>query len=240
MGNNILILHEFSEKAKIAETVLEEWQKYNLIKPIGFTEDKTPLYSEESLDKVIQIKKFQGMGYELEEIQKIFKKVGLPKSVSTGIERSGKNQFLTIGNLAEHVGVSTRTIKHWEDKGIIVPDTRSEGGFRLYSKGYIYLCKLIKDLQLFGYSLEEIKKVSDYFREFLDLQKDLNQFSKSEVDLKLNTMLQEIQVLFDKMKNLKEGIQRWEDLLKKKRREIINMKNQIERRTKIKKENSNA
>ena len=58
--------------------------------------------------------------------------------------------------------------------------------------------------------------------------------------MKLNTMLQEIQFLFDKMKNLKEGIQRWEDLLKKKRREIINMKNQIERRTKIKKENSNA
>ena len=240
MGNNILILHEFSEKAKTVETVLEEWQKYNLIKPIGFTEDKTPLYSEESLDKVIQIKKFQEMGYELEEIQKIFKKVGRPKSVSTGIERSGKNQFLTIGNLAEHVGVSTRTIKHWEDKGIIVPDTRSEGGFRLYSEGYIYLCKLIKDLQLFGYSLEEIKKVSDYFREFLDLQKDLNQFSRAEVDMKLNTMLQEIQFLFDKIKNLKEGIQRWEDLLKKKRREIINMKNQIERRTKIKKENSNA
>ena len=115
MGNNILILHEFSEKAKIAETILEEWQKYNLIKPIGFTEDKTPLYSEESLDKVIQIKKFQEMGYELEEIQKIFKKVGRPKSVSTGMERSGKNQFLTIGNLAEHVGVSTRTIKHWEE-----------------------------------------------------------------------------------------------------------------------------
>jgi DNA-binding transcriptional MerR regulator len=240
MSKKVLMQHEFANKVRIPEKTLEEWQKCGLIKPVGFTEDKIPLYSEVAVEKVNQIQKFQAMGYELEEIQKIFKKVGLPKTLQSNAERTSKNQFLTVGNLADRVGVSTRTIKHWEDKGIIVPDTRSEGGFRLYSEVYIYLCKLIKDLQLFGYSLEEIKTISDYFREFLTIQKDLHHYSQEEVDQKCNTMLQEIQVLFDTMRSLKEGIHRWEDLLKKKKRELISLKSQNEKQSKTKKESSNA
>jgi len=73
-------------------------------------------------------------------------------------EKSAKlKKHLTIGGLAKRVGVSARNIKHWEDKGIIEPDMRSEGGFRLYSQVFVYLCDLIKDLQLFGYKTGEKK-----------------------------------------------------------------------------------
>ncbi len=65
---------------------------------------------------------------------------------------------------------------------------RSEGGFRLYSKGYVHLCKLIQDLQLFGYTLEEIKAISDYFRDFLAFQERLEAFDKDEVAPKLEAM----------------------------------------------------
>ena len=114
-----------------------------------------------------------------------------------------------------------------EDKGIIDPDMRSEGGFRLFSEIYIYLCKLIKDLQLFGYSLEEIKKISDLFRDFLAIEKNPVIFKKDETAAKLSQMLSEIQILFDKMALFKQGIQRWEDLLKKKKKEILSLRNQI-------------
>ena len=227
---------EFAKKYHVPETTLITWQKCGLIQPVGFTEDKIPLYSETMADRVVQIQKFQEMGYNLDAIQKIFKKVGLPKSDMDKESRSGKSQFITVGNLAERVGISPRTIKHWEDKGIIEPDTRSEGGFRLYSETYVYLCQLIRDLQLFGYSLEEIKAISDYFREFLTIQKDFKQLAKSEIGPKIETMLKEIQILFDKMKSFKEGIQRWEDLLRKKKRELTQMKNQIDRQNKPKKE----
>ena len=112
---------------------------------------------------------------------------------------------------------------------------RSEGGFRLYSNEYVYLCQLIQALQLFGYSLEEIKKISDYFRDFLSIQKNLKKYKKTEIDGKLESMLQEIKVLFEKMKLFKAGIQRWEDLLKKKRKEILNLRNQNQKRSEVKK-----
>ena len=83
-------------------------------------------------------------------------------------------------------------------------------------------------------------RIYNFFREFLAIQKNLRQFQKAEVGIKLNTWLHEIQLLFDKMNSLKEGIQRWEDLLKKKKRELIHMKNQNEKQTKPKKGKNNA
>jgi hypothetical protein len=43
-------------------------------------------------------------------------------------------------------------------------------------------------------------------------------------------MLREIKVLFDKMVLLQKGIERWEDLLKKKRKEILDLKNKNQKR----------
>ena len=57
----------------------------------------------------------------------------MPQVTPDKITNKKNNSYLTVGNLADKIGVSPRTIKHWEDKGIIEPDMRSDGGFRLYS-----------------------------------------------------------------------------------------------------------
>lgn len=240
MKKSIFIREEFLEKAGISEARLSEWEKNKLIKPVGFTDDQVPFYTDQTLEHVNQILKLQELGYGSEEIQKIIRKVGLPKTGAGTGELPEIDKYLTVGHLAEAVGVSPRTIKHWEDKGIIEPDMRSEGGFRLYSKIYILLCKLIQDLQLFGYTLEQIKLISDYFRDFLAIQGNPELFPKTELAQKLDLMLNEIQELFAKMTLLKEGIQRWEDLLKKKRREILTLRIQNQKRPEVVKGETNG
>ncbi|MBN2029697.1 MerR family transcriptional regulator [bacterium] len=235
MEKHLFILDELCSKANVSKRLLQEWEKFRLIAPVGFTDEKIPLYSESSIEKALNIQKLLELGYEMKDVQKIIKKIGMPQSSDKQEPDMPSNQYLTVGHLADKVGISPRTVKHWEDKGIIEPDMRSEGGFRLYSEAYVYLCQLIKDLQLFGYSLEEIKIISSYFRDFLNIQKNIHVYKKTEIDMKLESMLQEIQVLFDKMKLFKEGIQRWEDLLKKKKKEILNLKNQNQKRSDIKK-----
>ncbi len=202
-----------------------EWENSELIEQSGISDENIPYYSSIEYEKGIHIKKFIELGYELDNIQKIIKKVGLPQLTPDKITNKKNNNYLTVGNLADKIGVSSRTIKHWEDKGIIEPDMRSDGGFRLYSSGYVYLCNLIQDLQLFGYTLEEIKIVSDYFRDFWMVQNNIDYFNKEETALKLNEMLKAIEGLFAKMLLLKEGIARWEELLKKKKKEIVSLKN---------------
>jgi DNA-binding transcriptional MerR regulator len=230
MNKNIFMRDEFIAKFGLREATLRDWEEAKLLKPVGFTDDKIPLYSEETTAMIAHIQKLTDLGYETEEIQKIIKKVGLPKTVEKKRKPEESDEYLTIGNLAERVGLSPRTIKHWEDKGIIEPDMRSEGGFRLYSEAYIYLCELIRDLQLFGYTLEDIKKASDYFRYFLAVQENPDAFSKAEISSRLDEMLAEIKVLFDKMSLLQKGIKRWEDLMKKKRKEILDLKHKYRKR----------
>jgi DNA-binding transcriptional MerR regulator len=189
---------------------------------------------------VAHVRKLAELGYRLEEIQKIIKKVGLPQDGSARKETPEMDRFLTVGSLAERSGVSPRTIKHWEDKGIIEPDMRTEGGFRLYSESYVFLCQLIRDLQLFGYTLEEIKVISDDVRALMAIQNGLDAFPNAEVDAKLGAMLRAIQALFDKMDMLKEGIERWEDLLKKKKKDIHALKAKSQKRGKAPKGDGHA
>ena len=42
--------------------------------------------------------------------------------------------LLQIGQVAERTGLSLRTIRFYEENGLVIPTARSEGGFRLYSE----------------------------------------------------------------------------------------------------------
>jgi DNA-binding transcriptional MerR regulator len=240
MNKDVLTLDDLALKVGVAPDLLAAWTKAKLLKPDGFGDGKAPLFAAGSLERVAHIRRLADLGYGTDEILKIIKKVGLPHDGRGRKRATDKDRFLTVGNLAERSGVSPRTIKHWEDKGIIEPDMRTEGGFRLYSESYVFLCQLIRDLQLFGYTLDEVKAVSDDVRTLLAIEAAPNSFPRPEAEKKLEAMLVAIQGLFDKMKLLEEGIERWEDLLKKKRKDVLAVQAKNRKRGKKAKEGSDA
>ncbi|MCX6566111.1 MAG: MerR family transcriptional regulator [Candidatus Aminicenantes bacterium] len=231
---------ELAEKTGIEPIELDLWTKAKILKPVGFAEDKSAFYAVQDVDRVSHIRKLRELGYGLEEIQKIIKKYGWPQAAGGDKKPAKKDKLLTVGLLAEKAGVSSRTIKHWEEVGILDPDLRSEGGFRLYDETYVFLCQLIRDLQLFGYSLEEIKSVSDSVRDFLSVEKDLASFSREAAGRKLDDLLAAVESLNKKMRQLREGIDRWEDLLKKKKKEIVGLKSKNAKRPAAVSEESHA
>ncbi|MHB8054013.1 MAG: MerR family transcriptional regulator [Candidatus Aminicenantales bacterium] len=240
MGKKMMTKTELSEKTGTTAIELDLWTKAKILKPVGFADDKSPFFAVQDVDRVSHVRKLRELGYGLEELQKIIKKYGWPQAVGGEKKTAVKEKFLTVGLLAEKAGVSPRTIKHWEDVGILDPDLRSEGGFRLYDETYVFLCKLIRDLQLFGYSLEEIKSVSDSVRDFFSLEKDPALFSREETGLKLDGLLADVESLNKKMSQLREGIDRWEDLLKKKKKEIAGLKAKNAKRPAAASESSHA
>jgi DNA-binding transcriptional MerR regulator len=215
---------ELAERAGIDQDTLDRWVDAGLVQPDGRGSTGVPFFSESVIERIGHIRRFLEMGYGEEEIAKILRKVGLPEEGRRRGGRSEAENLLTVGALAESVGVSPRTIKHWEDKGIIEADARSEGGFRLYQEHYVYLCHLIQDLQLFGYSLDQIKQISDYFRDFMVLRDDLTQYSADEAERKLGEMLAEIDNLFQTTAQLRSGIERWEKLLNKHKKLIADLR----------------
>ena len=69
-------------------------------------------------------------------------------------------KFMQIGEVAERTGVTQRALRFYEEKGLLKPPQRLDGGFRLYSEEDVQRVELIKKLQtLLGFSLAEIKEM---------------------------------------------------------------------------------
>ncbi|MBN9211165.1 MAG: MerR family transcriptional regulator [Microbacterium sp. 71-36] len=63
---------------------------------------------------------------------------------------------MQIGELAERTGLSIRTLRHYDEIGLLRPSARSEGGFRLYTPDDESRLLLIRRMKPLGYSLEQM------------------------------------------------------------------------------------
>ncbi len=63
--------------------------------------------------------------------------------------------FHQIGAVADRVGLSLRTIRHYEEVGLVIPSGRSGGGYRQYSDADIDRLMQVKAMKPLGFSLEE-------------------------------------------------------------------------------------
>ncbi len=64
-----------------------------------------------------------------------------------------------IGEVADRTGLSLRTLRHWEEMGLVTPTGRSEGGFRLYGEEDIQRVLLARALKPADFSLEELQEI---------------------------------------------------------------------------------
>lgn len=64
-----------------------------------------------------------------------------------------------IGEVADAVGLSLRTIRHYDELRVVVPSGRSTGGFRLYTDDDVDRLRLVKRMKPLDFSLDEIREV---------------------------------------------------------------------------------
>lgn len=69
--------------------------------------------------------------------------------------------FVRIEQVAVRTGLTKRTLRYYEEIGLLAPPTRTEGGYRLYSETDIQQLERIKRLKdLLGFSLSEIREIA--------------------------------------------------------------------------------
>lgn len=66
-----------------------------------------------------------------------------------------------IGEVAEQTGLSLRTIRYYEEVGLVSPSARTSGGFRLYSETDVARLRLIRRMKPLEFTLEEMRRVLD-------------------------------------------------------------------------------
>ena len=64
-----------------------------------------------------------------------------------------------IGELAERTGLSLRTIRHYDEVGLLEPTGRTVGGFRLYTHDDFTRLMVIRRMKPLGFTLEEMTEL---------------------------------------------------------------------------------
>lgn len=106
-----------------------------------------------------------------------------------------KEDSVPIGALAKELGITTRTIRYYEEIGLMGTPNRLGGGTRTYSKEDILRLKFILKLKELGISLKEILELSEIF--------DINAQNFETITPKLIEILdQHIAKVDDKIANL--------------------------------------
>ena len=69
---------------------------------------------------------------------------------------------LKIGEFSQMMQVTVKTLRHYEQKGLLLPDEVDEWtGYRYYSLDQMQKLQSTRDLQRLGFSLDEIKDLYD-------------------------------------------------------------------------------
>lgn len=73
--------------------------------------------------------------------------------------KSSSANTMHIGELADRTGLSLRTIRHYDDVGLLPATARTDGGFRVYSEDDFERLMVIKQMKPLGFSLEEMAEI---------------------------------------------------------------------------------
>jgi len=77
-----------------------------------------------------------------------------------GVPDTASGDYIQIGELAERTGLTQRTLRYYEEVGLLAAPTRMAGGFRLYSPDDVARVEQVKQLkQVLGFSLAEIRTI---------------------------------------------------------------------------------
>jgi len=77
--------------------------------------------------------------------------------------RLSNEEHMQISDLAEKLGITTRTIRLYEKMGLVEPPKRTDGKVRYYEKKDIKRFKFVLKVKELGLSLDEMKELADLF-----------------------------------------------------------------------------
>ncbi|WP_199838768.1 MerR family transcriptional regulator [Streptomyces sp. TN58] len=70
-------------------------------------------------------------------------------------------KHMQIGEVAARTELSLRTIRHYEETGLVVPSARSQGGFRLYTEADVARLMVIRRMKPLGFTLDQMRDLLD-------------------------------------------------------------------------------
>ncbi|MEU9245406.1 MerR family transcriptional regulator [Streptomyces shenzhenensis] len=89
-------------------------------------------------------------------------------------------KHMQIGEVAARTELSLRTIRHYEETGLVTPSARSQGGFRLYTNNDVARLMVIRRMKPLGFTLDQMRDLLDA-TDRLDTGADLDADEREEL-----------------------------------------------------------
>ncbi|MBI2266601.1 MAG: heavy metal-responsive transcriptional regulator [Armatimonadetes bacterium] len=112
-----------------------------------------------------------------------------------------------IGQLAFRSGVGIQTIRYYERRGLLPNPLRSESNYRLYPGNAVGVVRFIKQTQMLGFSLSEIKSL-------LSLR-SMENARCSDVRKRAQAKISQIEEKIKQLETMKQALARLEELCSK-------------------------
>jgi len=108
-------------------------------------------------------------------------------------------QQYTISQLAKAAKIPTTTLRYYERIGLVQPEDRSQGNYRLYSDESLGKINFIRAAQAIGFTLDDVKTLLG--------KQEGDQPSCQEVQTLIEDRLDDIQARLKDLRNMKRVLQ---------------------------------
>ena len=89
---------------------------------------------------------------------------------------------VTIGEAAQHSGVSAKMVRHYEALGLLGKVARTESGYRLYSPADVHTLRFIKRCRDLGFSMAEIAELVGLWQNRRRASSSVKRIAQKHVD----------------------------------------------------------
>lgn len=109
--------------------------------------------------------------------------------------------LLNIGEAAKASGVSAKSIRHYEQSGLIPPAHRTFANYRLYSPADVHTLRFIKSARGLGFSIPDIGKLLNLWQNQGRSSADVKKLALGHV-AELDERIREMERMRDTLRNL--------------------------------------
>lgn len=110
----------------------------------------------------------------------------------------------TIGKLARAADVPTSTVRYYERRGLLRPDGRSDGNFRLYGEAALERLRFVRSAQAAGFTLADITALLRF--------RDGDVTPCQEIQTLITSRLDQVTEQMDHLEHVQRLLRKWLDV----------------------------
>ncbi len=121
--------------------------------------------------------------------------------IKPALAQARSQGLLNIGQAAAASGVSAKSIRHYEENGLIPKARRTFANYRLYSQSDVHTLRFIKSARSLGFSIADIARLLQLWQNQKRNSADVKKLALQHVT-ELETKIREMQSMADTLKQL--------------------------------------